>query len=459
MIRRIYFFCCFFFFSQTCFSKLVSLSKNNPFPLFGTLIFDYVSLKERSNFAPDLYTEKLGNNVSIGISFANQTANEGKRINGRSFTPSTTNPQDFTEDYVPLGDLNGRTNLIAVLGGALPKNQTLPTILQQAKDNLQINATNFNETLIDPLSQFGCNTTELKYSKKSALITIKAILGSGFGLSLDTEIASIKQNVNQIINQTVADSALMSLNASDVNNQLMNQFTTIVTACSQQITRLSKTTIGEVRFGLFWRNYFEVNNDTTLWPHLLFMPFIETQISLSPDKTPALTIFKAPFGNNGHMSAGLSGGLLFDFVDSVYLAAEAGYTYFFKRNIDQMPVPNNSYQINLYPFSTNVSVKPGGSWYFSGKIGSRHFVDRLSASIEYVITEHSKDSINIINNDPAFVPSVLENFSIFKFKLLNLCFTYDVAPSLNFGFTWQTPIQIRNGYRSSTLIFSINGLF
>jgi hypothetical protein len=479
MIKKMYFFIfCFFFFHQNCFATLASLSKNNPFPLFGTAIFDYVSLKERSVFAPDPYTTRLKDHLTIGISLANQTAHEGKRINGRTFTPSTVMPApvagtdvDFTDGYVPLGDLFGRTNLIALLGGPLPADgQTLPTILQAAKDCLDINDTNFNETIIDPQRQFGCNTTELKYSKKSALFDIEALFGrdSHFGGTLRFSIDSIKQNVQQVINQTVPGSTLEGvtttcetfiLTAEKVNNELMHQFHSILAACSQQLTHLAKTTVGQVQVGLFWREYFELNHDTTIWPKLLWRPFLEAQIGYSPDKSHPCVIFKSPSGNNGHFSIGLDGGFLFDFVESVFVSAQGGYTYFFKRDIDKMPIPNNIYQTNFYPFVADVTVKPGGSWYFSGKIGSRHFIDRLSASIEYVIVEHGKDGIDLKKPDPAFFTKRLEENTVFKMKLINLSFTYDVAPTLNFGFTWQTPISIRNGYRASTLIFSVNGLF
>lgn len=470
MIKRMCFFIfCFFFFHQSSFAKLVSSSKNNPFPLFGSSVFDYVSLKERAEFAPDLYTKELQDHVTIGISFANQTADEGKRFNKRTFTVPTTTPptSDFSEGYVPIGDLLGRTNLIALLGGNVPAGQTLPTILSNAANNLSINATNFNETIIDPLQQFGCNTTELKYSKKSALFDFQGLLGAGFGASLRFSIDSIKQNVVQVINQTTGEGITGTTSTGDsftlttekVNAELMNQFNSLLAACEQQLTRLSKTTLGEVQCGLFWRNYFEVNNDTKLWPKLLWMPFLEAQVGISPDKTAPSVIFKAPFGNNGHLCVGISGGLLFDFVESIYLSAEGGYTHFFKRDIEKMPIPNNIYQTNLYPFSTDVTVKPGASWYFSGKIGSRYFIDRLSASIEYVIAEHGKDEISLKTPDAAFVPSLLEQASVFKVKLLNLAFTYDVGSALNFGFTWQTPISIRNAYRASSLIFSVNGLF
>ncbi len=471
MIKKMYFFIfSFFLLPQKSFATLASLNKCNPFPLFGTTIFDYISLKERSQFTSDDYTNELKDHVTIGISLANQTATEGKRLNGRTFSPiSDTNP-DFSSGYVPLGDITGRTNMLALLGGPLPDGQTLTPILQQAKDCLLINDTNFNETLFDPKQQFGFNTAELKYSKKSALFDIQVLFGQGSscGATVRFSIDSIKQNVQQIINQTpdttwtsATESCTdeFTLESKKVNEKLMNQFNSIVAECSQQLTNLAKTSVGQVQCGLFWRKYFEVNHNTTLWPKLIWMPFLEAQFGASPDKPNPSVIFKSPSGNNGHLSIGIDGGMLFDFVESVFITVKGGYTHFFKRDIDKMPIPNNVYQNNLYPFKTDASVKPGASWYFSGTIGSRHFIDKLSASIEYVITEHGKDCIELKKADPAFVTSRLEENSVFKMKLINLSFSYDVAPTLYFGFTWQTPVSIRNAYRASTLIFSINGLF
>lgn len=469
MIKKMYFFIfSLFFFYQTSLATLASLNKCNPFPLFGTTIFDYISLKERSRFASDMYTSELKDHVTIGISLSNQTANEGKRLNGKTFNPISESNPDFSSGYVPLGDITGRTNMLALLGGSIPEGQVLPAILQQAKDNLSINETNFNETLMDPKQQFGFNTTELKYSKKSALFDIQVLFGgSSCGATVRFSIDSIKQNVQQVINQTpdttwtstTTSGDEFTLESKKVNDNLMNQFNSIVTECSQQLTHLAKTSIGQVQCGLFWRKYFEINHSSTIWPKLLWMPFLEAQFGASPDKPNPSVVFKSPSGNNGHLSIGIDGGLLFDFVESIFITVKGGYTHFLKRDIDAMPIPNNVYQTNLYPFKADVSIKPGASWYFSGTIGSHHFIDRLSASLEYVITEHGKDCIELKKADAAFVTSQLEENSVFKMKLINLSFTYDVAPTLHFGFTWQTPISIRNAYRTSTLIFSVNGLF
>ena len=124
-----------------------------------------------------------------------------------------------------------------------------------------------------------------------------------------------------------------------------------------------------------------------------------------------------------------------------------------------MPIPNNEFQTNLYPFSTEVSIQPGDNWYFGARIAAYHFIDNLSMYFEWFVLDHQKDDICLKNPDPAFVPEVLECISTFKTKLGNAGFNYDLSPNIGIGFLWQIPFSQRNSYRSSTIMAGLNVTF
>jgi hypothetical protein len=78
---------------------------------------------------------------------------------------------------------------------------------------------------------------------------------------------------------------------------------------------------------------------------------------------------------------------------------------------------------------------------------------------EWYVLDHQKDSICLVEPDPAFVPCVLECISSFKTKLGNAGFNYDLSPNIGVGFLWQIPFSQRNSYRSSTIMAGFNVTF
>jgi hypothetical protein len=214
-----------------------------------------------------------------------------------------------------------------------------------------------------------------------------------------------------------------------------------------------------VRVSLFWRNIFELNPEDREWPTVLVIPYWEAMGSFSPGAAIHERELFAPYlGNNKHTCAAFKVGINFDFVDTIEVGGEIGYNHFFKHDFDQMHVPNSQFQTNIYPFATDVSVKPGINWHFAGKIAAYHFLDKLSMYFQYVMMEHKKDHIELKNPDPAFVPQALEETTYFKAKVANIGFYYDISPNASLGFLWQAPLSQRNTYKSTTILFSFNAV-
>src|SRR5690606_8988043 len=161
----------------------------------------------------------------------------------------------------------------------------------------------------------------------------------------------------------------------------------------------------------------------------LLIPYFEAAGSFSPSgaRNPN-QLFAAPFANNGHSSVGFTTGMNFDFIETIEIGGEIGFTHFFKKNFCNYPIPNSQFQTTLFPFKTDVSINPGNNWYFGGRLSAYHFIGHLSMCFEWFVLDHKQDKITLEKPDPnnAFLPEVLEERTTFKTKFGNFYLNYDV---------------------------------
>jgi len=288
-----------------------------------------------------------------------------------------------------------------------------------------------------------------------------------FGLRIQAGVSSIRQVVEARINTTSFNTEFKPANEEmtipNINDFLMDQLDNIAAEMGLNIGDVIQTSAEEIRFNLFWRHAWALNEDTNnKWAYFLFIPYFEASGGFSPGKKQSSNLlFAAPFGNNGHPSVGCTAGMNFDFIETIEVGGEIGFTHFFKKHFKNYRVPNSQFQTNLYPFTTNVSIQPGNNWYFNAHIAAYHFVGRLSMHFEWIVVDHKQDKITVTKPDPnhAFLPGVLEQRSTFKAKLGNIGFNYDVSPNIGLGFLWQIPFSQRNSYRSSTVMAGVNITF
>jgi len=245
-----------------------------------------------------------------------------------------------------------------------------------------------------------------------------------------------------------------------VNNLLMDQLDCIAQEIDLCLDDFQRASIDEIRLLLYWRHAFNVNHGRDNWPQFFAIPFFEAGGSFSPGRERDTNEFYGlPFGNNGHTAAGFTMGLDLDFVETIAVGGEFGYTHFFGKDFECFRLPNDKLQNNIFPFRTNVHVDPGHNFYYAGKMAARNFLGRLSMFFQYVTLQHFEDCITLQQCDTAFVPHVLADKTGFKVKLANIGFTYDFSPNLTFGFLWQAPFSQRNAYRSTTVMFGVTGYF
>jgi len=481
-------------------ADLTTLAKNDPIPMFTTLNIDDALLLTREQLLYKFdalsgwdyeWADKKRDHVNISISPFAQNADRGKTIKGQKVNDiivSADCPTDCNLQILdtPLGDLTGRTNMIALLyGQPSPVLVTMP-VLAAASNGLFPGRVGLNdEANIDPDQRLGFFSFPIKYRKRGLRMEGTGLISCGVGLRIQTGFSTIRQVRQATINLTdtatfegknIAGSDLEEVK-NNVNEFLMDQLFAIANEIDIDLCDdFVETSMEDVRFNLFWRDFFPVNEDAeSSWARFLAIPYLQVSGSFSPVKIDdGRRFFAAPFGNNGHASAGLTAGVNLDFIETIEIGGEVGFTHFFKRDFCNMPVPTSEFQNNLYPFSTNVSIQPGENWHFCARLAAYHFLDRLSMHFEWYVLDHQSDHIDVrgpLELFPAqpsatppvpavvFMPEVLECQSSFKVKLGNIALNYDFSPNFNVGLLWQIPFSQRNAYRSSTIMAGLNVTF
>lgn len=442
-------------------NALSSLARNDPYPVFSTLdphTFLYRSQRLVRRIGG--WDGPLFEHISLSVSPFGQNANYGR---------------DNVKNFAQLGDLQGdptgRTNMIALLLGPTPIGQTLPPTLVAAQQALfpgqqpPIISTPLAQ---DPLYNFGFFSFPLRYRKRGVRFDLSAEILCDFGINIQTGVADICQTVsafNDLTCQTIFNCSFLPEITGQVNppieqqveNLLMKQIKEIARELHLDLKSFHNVSLEEVRFNLFWRHAFDINYDRPDWPYFLFIPFWVASGSISPGKRlDPFKQFGAIFGNNGYDAVGATAGALFNFIETIEIGAEVGYTHFFDRCVPDLRVPNHPCQSGIFPFFTNVRYQPGHNWHFSAKLASYYFLDRLSFSFEYVQIDHGPDHIHLLKPDPAFLPEDLEKIMTFKAKVANIRFNYDISPNITLGALWQTPLSQQNAYRSTTILLGLN---
>lgn len=466
---------------------LSSLAKNDAFPMYSAndpheyLLTKIMLIREAASWA-----DERGDTFSFSVSPFFQNADVGKPLDGGDdeiicTLNSTTNetctvdglPQainrrrDLGTAYVELLDLMGRTPMIPLVFGSLPQGQQLGPVLQAAQSGLFPTQSPpiEDESVIDPYEQFGFFSFPARYRKKGVRFDLEIAMCGGFGFHGQTGVASICQTPKRPINRTCEQlnpcfANTLTITKDQVNDLLMDQLEDIEEEINIEFSSFQRTSIEEIRLQLYWRQAFDVNPNRPGWPQFYAIPYFETGGSFSPGAARNTNeFFGLPFGNNKHNAAGFSTGLNLDFLDTIIVGGEVGYTHFFGRDFDCYRIPNSPLQNNLFPFRTSVHVDPGHNVFFTATIAARHFLEHLSMWFQYVTLEHEHDCITLKTPDPAFVPEELAEKTGFKMKVANIGFTYDFSPNFTFSFLWQAPLSQRNTYRSTTIMFGVTGYF
>jgi len=439
--------------SDICYG-LTSLLPSDPYPVYNSLdpqtyLYTRKKLQLKGYEIAPWYEH-----ASISISPFGQNANSAKDINGNT---------------IPIGDINGRWDMLSLLYGNVPAGKTMAPILVTASNNIFPGGLGLNDPdLIDNSQLFGFFSMPLTYRKRGVRFEVDAMIAGDFGFTIQSGFADVCQTNSLITDLTPAtpdpwkgnSNCNVPISKCSVEKFLMDQLKDIAEQIDLDINNFHDFSVEETRLNIFWRHALPINQDEEEWHEFLLIPYAQVSASISPgkEKNPNKA-FGLAFGNNRHYSAGFNGGICFDFYDTIEIGGDIGYTHFFRRSCMELRVPNSLCQQGIFPFNTAVSYQPGANWNFGGKIAAYHFLDRLSMYFQYELVTHEKDHICVLNQDPAFTPEVLEKMSDWKVHLGNVGMTYDCSPNVALGFLWQAPFTQRRVYKNTTLMFTFNATF
>jgi hypothetical protein len=251
----------------------------------------------------------------------------------------------------------------------------------------------------------------------------------------------------------------------EIENQLMDasKASLIFNQIGFDDCNFEKTSFEDVRFIVWWREIFEINRDRCSWPYFLFTPSVEFNFVIpTAKKKDPHQLYSLPFGNNGFWSIGFDSGISIDFVETVEIAFYGGMNYFFPRDVCDYRIPTDLYQQGIFPFATNVNVSPGYNFNWRAVFNAYHFVDRVSAYVDWVFVKHETDKICPCKPDPAFTPDLIEKaecITKFMSQFVDVSIYYDISPNLQLGVMAQFPVAQRNAYRATTWLGTFRCVF
>lgn len=415
---------------------------------------------------------------------------------GRSSSFTTSNNEDCNKD-VELGDIHGRWNMVSLFYPEENGDTTIATRLQSALgiDAADIddcfNPANYN--LADPRNTdksqlLGFFSVPIEYRKHGIRFEADIATCWDIGIKLQTGIASITQEANfidktcsgqgetcTILNDAGSTETIVINNMPDeckllLIKKIMKQKDEVADSLGLDISDYCETDIEDFILSLYWSHCFEANADpkkqNDCWSHYTFTPFIEGYFSVPFSKRmPQKKLFALPFGSNNHFGYGCTGGFTINFIETVEIGIEAGFTKYSSEKYENYPVPTHDLQTGMFPRKATICKDPASTWTFGATIGSHHFIDCLSTYIQLRSVYHCKDKITILDVETLGDTDTFEKSNIKVNKMqeesewsshfVNVNFDYDISPNMALGFHWQAPLRQKYAYRPTTVMGSV----
>lgn len=482
-----------------------TLAKNDPYPLFSTTYPYSYLLDSTKNYLKGIVDNSSCNcdcdcntncdrgcdsscdsacppykrdYFSIAFSGIYQKANRGSNY-------------DRQKD-LPLGELENVWGILPMLYGIPnPGPGALPTQignqLVAAKQALFPAVTPPTTTpvpdnliVVDDNELVGFASAPIRYRKHGIRFESALQPHEDIGLLIQGGYADIKQTLTVLTNlgksATASGCGLTDPFIATVNCILMTHsaYTAIfkqqfLDDCTntQNVCDFRKGSFEDLRFSVWLRHIFQANCGRECdWPAFLFTPFLffEAALGLSVDQD-FTKLLSLPFGNNRHNSLGFTAGFTIDFIDTIEIGFHGGITHFTGRDLKNYRLPTHPTQSGIFPFATDIHLKPGSNHHFACSMHAYRFLGKMSAWVEFEYMNHAQDSITILDEglrtaDPAiFIPCQRECMSKFTALFLTTVLNYEISPNFMLGFGVQWPLQQRNSYRSTTVLGTLRATF
>ena len=266
-----------------------------------------------------------------------------------------------------------------------------------------------------------------------------------------------------------------------VINGIMKEVDVIADLLDLNIRDYYKTDIEDITLNLYWSRSWEYNAGKVInecWPYYTIAPYIIGEFTFPASKEIENNkLFAVPFGNNGHYGLGMVGGFDINFIETVEIGLEAGFTHFTSHCYSNVPVPTSDYQAGMFPRKANFVKQPGTNWTFLATLGSYHFISCLSCYVQFVGVHHLRDNFcDIVPVPISYTPVALcnnpippaDNFTVNNIRVekmreesawesnfVDVHFTYDISEHTQLGFFWQAPVRQEFAYRPTTVMLSL----
>lgn len=419
-------------------------------------------------------------------------------------TPATaSSPEIILVNPRPLGNLYGPWNFIGLFypeaNGDTTIQGALSTALHinpspssdftnfwstdfpdQASFDTCVNQNVRNPSRSDPNKLYGFVDADFVYYKYGARFDADILTPIDLGLRIRLGVAQIRQfpcpgYIDRMPSQaTVCPSStpptLCTGCRTLVSDGIINQRQTIASLLALDLGPYCASSIDLADIALYWTHPFEINRPAETFdyaaPHATFNPFLVFEFSPPFGKRrPPEKLCVATFNNNGHTAWGMTGGFTFNFLQTVEVGFDLGFTMFSCEAYPNQPVPTNAFEEGIYTRKADFTIRPGTNWSFGACVVAHHFLENFTASVDFRLVQHCLDDIMFqrISLLPGQQPYPASNLLISK--LVNQsgwrsCFvdcglTYDVSENIGLGIFAQLPVRQRFAYRSTTFMGSL----
>lgn len=472
---------------------ITNLTKNDTYPMYSPVFpCDYLTRNIRYYYIDGLDSfcqERLQFSISPFRQSANSATNLHKQkveigdIDGRWNIPALFFPEANGTNTTAI-----QSELITALNAVSPAS-TIPV----GTDLMGTCSSIINPQFNDIHDQFGFFSVPIKYRKYGLRFQFDFLFTDPVGLRVQTGFANIKQVptfidltcsatgiscpgsckqpdvpcIQSVTTSCIVDDACIDSNTSYCKmvmiDKIMKQRQVIAKTLGYNINDFQSQGWEDTRISLFFRHVYNINRDRDDWHFFLCTPYVSIDVSAPTGTIPCPdNVFELSTGNNGHTGLGVTGGVTFDFTQTVELGFEFNVTKFFAKKFKNLPAPTYIRQAGLFPQRMNVTIDPGITWNAALSLNAYHFLSRLSAYFQYVFEGHDEDCYKI-NSATTLISNIscnrLRENSKWEAQVVNVGFTYDISPNLALGFLWQSPSNRRNVYKSTTIMLSIVGTF
>ncbi len=451
----------------SCHAWYTTLNQADPYPFFTSQYPMSFLNTEKKQILKGLEPLGIKERLDFSIGLFGQKAS------------SATNDK---KEKCSLLDYNGRLNMVGLTYGAIPNGQIQPSLLTLAGSQpikglatpagTEINA-NFNDAdYSDPTYNLGFYTVNAKYNKIGVRLQASFKPIEDFVIEVQGGFAELTQTYTYeyFLDRTDLATATGAFPGQDMqstpfaqNQQTVEQYfmdmrNEIFDQLGFNTTEWHKSGAEDFTISGIVRHNFVANKnaDPEEWTSFTVTPFLQAgyTFGIAKSSDPDYLLSIPLGGNNKHNAFRLRGGFSLDFFNTIEVCSDACYSHFNSRTITTR-VPTSEFQSLLFPYKTQVEVKPGPSWDFTIGFNAYQFLDKLSFYGIYIYAAHTKDSITLTTPDAAFLPEQLENLTEWKTQMFDIGFNYNLSPHTTFGIAFQLPVERRSAYKSYTSLLSM----